>query len=120
MYIKDIFYKCAIGAFVFFISMLCNAQQPGGVSGTKLWYTTNVEGNTYYLKEISGNGWGNNFARNVDDIGEVPRNLNINFHPAVYFGGDTKQITLKNFAFAQATAIGIFYPDSVIFKNKAF
>ena len=96
------------------INYNCFAQQPGGVSGTKLWYVTESIGNKNVLKDISGN----HKAAFDSSFGE--KNLNLNFHPATYSFEDSSQLNFKNFAFNQGTVIGIFYPDEDNYQSANY
>lgn len=97
---------CSI-LLIFFSSISLNSlsQQPGGVSGTKIWYSTISEGNKNSLRDISGN----HYPDFNNSIGI--NNRNINFHPATFFNISAPK-QLKNFDANEITLVGIFYPTS--------
>ncbi len=102
-------------AFLLLASFVSYSQQPGGVSGTKIWYVTNTVGDKNILKDISGNS-------EIDFTSSTgsEANLNINFHPAVFFESRVNDKSIKNLLLSQFTVIGAYYPDPSNYKGNDF
>jgi hypothetical protein len=96
---------------------LCNsnsrAQQPGGVSGTKIWYVTK-EAKPNYLVDTSGN----NFSA-IETNANPKDNLSINFHPSTFFTSREVSTAIQNFNKNGFTCVGIFYPDKNFPSSKS-
>jgi hypothetical protein len=100
--------------FLFINTSNCLGQQPGGVNGTKIWYITNTVGNKNILNDASGNK-GADFASSTGS-----ENLNINFHPSVFFKNRTADKLFKNLLLSQYTVAGIYFPDPENYKGNEF
>lgn len=88
--------------FLFCNYNLCKAQQPGGVSGTKIWYVTG---------KIDGRmAWIDNSMHNFKAVAAGLPAVNINFHASLQFQGNIIPIKHENVNLSQASVVGLFYP----------
>lgn len=95
--------------YVFLLAVLlnvnfeCHAQQPGGVSGTRLWLLI-APGKKDSLRDVSGHG-------RIKALYVDKAKRSINFHPAIQVDapGWTEQ-KFKHINLNQGTVVGAFYP----------
>lgn len=100
---KMLLHKISILIFILDILALRSiGQQPGGVSGTKVWFVTDKNSaGRYVWKDISGND------RELSTSNPNP--LNINFHESLQFNGNLVLTILSNAQLKQITLIAPFY-----------
>jgi hypothetical protein len=100
-------------AFFLLTSWTASAQQPGGVTGTQIWYVTKSDNNGNTLKNISGYPF-EDYANSPERID----NLNINFHPATFINDNNAKLVEFPFLPAKYTLIGIVYPGRTEIENQ--
>lgn len=118
---KKLINCCIIVLLCILVKAYAQDRNPGGVSGTEAWFTTeshsfDPQGN-YHWQDKSGDSTLLQIRSN-NDTTEFLQSRNIirtfNFNPAIYiYGGDSlKQANLTKNNLIQSTIIGVFAPKS--------
>ncbi|MET7254006.1 hypothetical protein [Dyadobacter fermentans] len=114
----DSYVRTIISCLIVFISVFNGnktfSQQPGGVSGTKLWYVTSIDSPNTLVDRSGNNG------REITS-GLASNNFrNINFYSGVLFQGTERVIKIENFKANHITGVGIFYPGAANSSTPIF